>query len=62
MYAIRSYYDDFYNQAVENFKDYISSQTLSAELILVDSFDDGQGQMVEIDQDVDARIFVEKKR
>lgn len=52
---------DFYNQAVENYKDYISSQTLSADLNLVDSLEDGQGQLVEIDQDVEARIFVEKK-
>ncbi|RKD92411.1 isoleucine--tRNA ligase [Mangrovibacterium diazotrophicum] len=53
---------DFYNAAVESFKDYISSQTLSADLTLVDSLENGQGQTVEIDQDVEACIFVEKKR
>jgi len=53
---------DFYNEAVESFKDYISSQTLSADLTLVDSLENGQGQTVEIDQDVEACIFVEKKR
>jgi isoleucyl-tRNA synthetase len=53
---------DFYNQAVENFRDYIGSQTLSADLVLVDSLEEGVGQPVEIDQDVEARIFVEKKR
>ena len=52
---------DFYNEAVESFKDYISSQTLSADLTLVDSLENGQGQTVEIEQDVEARIFVEKK-
>ncbi len=54
--------NNFYNVAVENFKDYISSQTLSAELNLVDELENGQGQMVEIDQDVEACILVEKKR
>ena len=53
---------DFYNQAVLNYKEYISSQTLSAELSLVDTMEDGLGQLVEIDQDVEACIFVEKKR
>jgi len=52
---------DFYNLAVDNFKDYISSQTLSSELTLVDSLEKGQGQLVEIDQNVEARIFIEKK-
>ncbi|WP_163715754.1 isoleucine--tRNA ligase [Mangrovibacterium lignilyticum] len=53
--------NDFYNQAVSNYKDYISSQTLSADLTLVDSMENGMGQLVEIDQNVEARVFVEKK-
>ncbi|MFV0375728.1 MAG: isoleucine--tRNA ligase [Mangrovibacterium sp.] len=52
---------EFYNSAVANFTDYIRTQTLADELLLVDSMEDGQGQPVEIDQDVEALIFVEKK-
>ncbi|MGE4586753.1 MAG: isoleucine--tRNA ligase, partial [Mangrovibacterium sp.] len=53
--------DDCYNEAVSNFKDYICSQTLARELNLVDALDDGQGTIVEIEQDVEALISVEKK-
>lgn len=53
--------NDYFNEAVINFKDYISSQTLARELILVDQMDNGQGSVVEIDQGVEALILVEKK-
>jgi len=53
--------NDFFNDAVGNFKNYISSQTLAQELLLVDQLENGQGTVVEIDQDVEARILVEKK-
>ncbi len=52
---------DFYNEAVTNFREYISNQTLASELVLVDQLDNGQGNIVEIDQDVEACILVEKK-
>ena len=53
--------NDFYNNAVNNFKEYISSQTLAQDLTLVDQLEDEQGIVVEIDQNVDACIFIEKK-
>ncbi|MCW0483836.1 isoleucine--tRNA ligase [Gaoshiqia sediminis] len=51
---------DFYNEAVTHFRDYISSQTLAYDLILVDRLEDGLGTVVEIDQDIEACILVEK--
>lgn len=51
---------DFYNEAIRQFGEYISSQTLAAGLELVDRLENGQGTVVEIDQDVEARILVEK--
>ena len=50
--------NEFYDQAVINFKDYICSQTLSVGLELAD---DVPGVAVEIDQDVEAKIFIERK-
>ncbi|MGD9558629.1 MAG: DUF5915 domain-containing protein, partial [Mangrovibacterium sp.] len=52
--------NDFFNQAVSNFKDYISSQTLAQDLTLVDRPENGQGSVVEIEQGVEALIFVKK--
>lgn len=53
--------NDFFNEAVNNFKEYISSQTLAQELTLVDQLVNGQGSVVEIDQGVEALILVKKK-
>ncbi|WP_423129507.1 isoleucine--tRNA ligase [Gaoshiqia sp. Z1-71] len=52
---------EYYNDAVTNFKEYISSQTLAQDLVLVDRLENGSGTLVEIDQDVEACILVEKK-
>jgi len=52
--------NDSFNQAVSNFKDYISSQTLAQDLTLVDRLENGQGSVVEIEQGVEALIFVKK--
>lgn len=49
---------DFYNQAVTNFSDYISNQTLASELVMVDQLDEVNSHLVEIDVDVNARIQV----
>jgi isoleucyl-tRNA synthetase len=49
---------DFYNQAIANFKDYISNQTLASELVMVDLLADENSTLVEIDADVEARIQV----
>lgn len=51
---------DFYNEALMNFKDYISAQTLASKLELVDSLNDKKFSLVEIDTDVDAKIYVVK--
>ena len=51
---------EFFNLAVENFKNYISNQTLARDLILVDSINESAGNEVEIDQDVNALIQLEK--
>ncbi len=51
---------EFFNLAVENFKDYISNQTLAQDLALVDSIDETTSNKVEIEQDVDALIQLEK--
>ncbi len=51
---------DFFNLAVENFKDYISNQTLAEELVLVEKLEDGALNKVEIEADVEAFIQVEK--
>lgn len=49
---------DFYNLAVENFKDYICNQTLASELLLVDQLDAENSNIAEIDTDIEARIQV----
>jgi len=49
---------DFYNSAVELFKDYITTQTLASELVMVDLITTENSQLVEIDTDVEARIQV----
>ena len=59
--SLRIVKNDFFNEAVGNFRNYISSQTLAQELLLVDRLENGQGSVVEIDQDVEACILVEKK-
>ncbi len=49
---------DFYNSAVELFRDYITTQTLASELVMVDQIAAENSQLVEIDTDVEARIQV----
>jgi isoleucyl-tRNA synthetase len=49
---------DFYNSAVELFKEYITTQTLASELVMVDQISAENSQLVEIDTDVEARIQV----
>jgi isoleucyl-tRNA synthetase len=49
---------DFYNAAVLLFKDYISNQTLTSELVMVDLIEPANSHLVEIDTDVEARIQV----
>jgi len=53
--------NEFYNLAIENFKDYISNQTLASELVVTDHLDEGSSHLVEIDTDVVARIQVIRK-
>jgi isoleucyl-tRNA synthetase len=48
----------YYNQAVENFKEYISNQTLASELVITDHLEEENSQLVEIDTDIEARIQV----
>jgi isoleucyl-tRNA synthetase len=48
----------FYNQAIENFKEYISNQTLASELVITDHLEEVGSYLVEIDTDVEARIQV----
>ncbi|MGQ8337192.1 isoleucine--tRNA ligase [Sunxiuqinia sp. A32] len=52
--------DEFFSLAVENFKDYISNQTLANELVLVDELEEQEVNKVEIDQNVEAFIQLEK--
>jgi isoleucyl-tRNA synthetase len=52
--------NDRFNLAVENFRDYISNQTLANELVLVDKIDHSSSNTVEIDTDLDAVVLVEK--
>ena len=51
---------DEINEAVENFSDYISNQTLASNLELVDAIEDGKARLVEIDKGVETYIMVEK--
>ena len=48
----------YYNQAIENFKEYISNQTLASELVITDHLEEEGSHLVEIDTDVEARILV----
>ncbi len=50
--------NDFYNAALQSFKEYISNQTLASELIMVDQLEEENSNLVEIDTDVAARIQV----
>lgn len=50
-----------FNLAVENFKDYISNQTLASELVMVDRIDHPKANSVEIDTDLEAVVLVEKQ-
>ncbi|MDR1860576.1 MAG: isoleucine--tRNA ligase [Bacteroidales bacterium] len=52
--------NDFYNEAVANFRDYICSQTLAADLQLLDELPE-PGHAVEIDTDIIASILIKKK-
>ncbi|MDP2336342.1 MAG: isoleucine--tRNA ligase [Bacteroidota bacterium] len=49
---------DFYNLAVEKFKEYISNQTLASELVMVEMLEEKNSHLVDIDTDVEARIQV----
>ncbi|MCT4672949.1 MAG: isoleucine--tRNA ligase [Prolixibacteraceae bacterium] len=49
-----------FNSALENFKDYISSQTLTAELNLLDSVDTTEAHEVEIEAGVTTKIDVKR--
>ncbi len=51
---------DEFNKAVLNYKDYICTQTLANQLLLVDNLNDLSAKEVEIDKDVVAKIIVEK--
>jgi len=51
----------FYNAAVENFKEYISNQTLTSELVMVDQLEIENTHVVDIDTDVEARLLVIRK-
>jgi hypothetical protein len=44
--------------AVDNFRDYISNQTLASELVMVGQLEVENSQLIEIDNDVQARIQV----
>jgi isoleucyl-tRNA synthetase len=50
---------DFINHAIENFKDYISSQTLAKSITLVELID-GESKEVEIDEEIKTRLRIEK--
>ena len=49
-----------FNLALENFRDYISNQTLANELVMVDYINQSSSHTVEIDTDLEAVIMVEK--
>jgi len=56
--VLKIQYHVFYNKAIENFKDYISTQTLAYELVITDHLEEEGSHLVEIDTDVEARIQV----
>ncbi len=49
------------NDSVINYKDYIAAQTLAEEINLVDSCNETEGKLVEIDNNVETYICVSKK-
>ncbi|MCF6356421.1 MAG: isoleucine--tRNA ligase [Draconibacterium sp.] len=51
---------DEFNKAVLNYKDYICTQTLANQLVLVDNLNDESAKEVEIDKNVVTKIIVEK--
>ena len=51
---------DEFNAALLNHKDYICTQTLANQLILVDRIIDSEAKEVEIDKDISARILAER--
>jgi isoleucyl-tRNA synthetase len=51
---------DEFNQAILNHKDYICTQTLANQLVLVDELSNTDAKVVEIDKDITARILAEK--
>ncbi|MCT4613362.1 MAG: isoleucine--tRNA ligase [Marinifilaceae bacterium] len=53
---------DYINQAVEEYKEYIGSQTLAANVNLVDKLDNENAKSVEIETGVETLIKVEKLR
>jgi isoleucyl-tRNA synthetase len=52
--------NDAVNQAVINYKEYIASQTLAEEINLVDSCNEAEAKLVEIDNDIETYIYVTK--
>ncbi len=58
--TIRIEKNDAFNEAVENFKEYISTQTLAESLELTDKLDEKSISKVEIDQDTEALIHLNK--
>ncbi|MFA5649049.1 MAG: DUF5915 domain-containing protein, partial [Bacteroidales bacterium] len=51
---------DLLSQAIENYKEYIASQTLAREILLVDSMPSGSASSIELDTDLTISIKVEK--
>ena len=51
---------DEFNKAILNYKDYICAQTLANQLELVDSLNDNDLKVVEIDKDLSAQILVKR--
>ena len=51
---------DEFNKAILNYKDYICAQTLANQLELVDSLNDNDSKIVEIDKDLSAQILVKR--
>jgi isoleucyl-tRNA synthetase len=53
--------NDKFNLAVENYRDYISNQTLAGELVMMDHINHPKAHTVEIDTDLEAVVLVEKQ-
>jgi isoleucyl-tRNA synthetase len=58
--VLRIVKNDAINDAIKNYKEYISNQTLAVDLTLVDHIDNNLAKEVEIDADVKTLISVEK--